>query len=340
MGTDKIKEFDTMHNRNQMQLIGMYKLNPVVGDYSLYESAFQRLPIEVKHTGNIARLVGFDSITPQGDHLIFFGIEVDKIENIPIGMVAWDFCENKWTIWQVKDEQKSIIWHEDITWQWVDQAGVNFRRLVGEFTASGPVEWFSNGISQCRPFWMSANVYIGLDKSGCKDEIYLVDYNPSWPNQFADMADWLRSNLGSDVALRIEHYGSTAIPGMPAKPIIDILVEIPSFDVAKKRILPYMNSEEWEYWWYSGHMGLIKRKELMGERVYHIHLAPRQHAIWKGLLFRDYLKSQPEDAKRYASLKYKLSESHQHDRERYTQAKADFVSEIIAKAFLGVNKES
>ncbi|MDQ7791007.1 MAG: GrpB family protein [Clostridia bacterium] len=267
-------------------------------------------------------------------HLSFFGIEVDEIESIPAGMVAWDLSENKWTVWQVKDGRESIIRQEDITWQWLDQLESDSRRSVGEFTVSGPSQWLCSGYSDYREFWMFASAYVGLDKGGFQDQIYLVDYDSSWPEQFKEIADWLQSKLGSDVALHIEHYGSTAIPGMPAKPIIDILVEIPSFEEGKKRALPCLNSEMCEYWWYSGHMVLIKRKELMGERAYHIHMAPRGHGIWKGLVFRDYLRSHPEEAKRYALLKYRLAKSHRNDRERYTQAKTEFVHEIVAKALL------
>ena len=76
----------------------------------------------------------------------------------------------------------------------------------------------------------------------------------------------------------------------------------------------------------------FKRKEIMGERSHHIHLAPAGHDIWKGLAFRDYLRSHGEEAGRYAALKQRLASLYPADRERYTQAKTEFVNEILAKA--------
>jgi GrpB-like predicted nucleotidyltransferase (UPF0157 family) len=182
---------------------------------------------------------------------------------------------------------------------------------------------------------MFSNSYVDLRRSEFRDDIYLVDYDSSWHAQFEQMADWLRSHLGTDIALRVEHYGSTAIPGMPAKPVIDILVEVPSFAEAKKRVLSCLNEEVWEYWWCAGHMVFFKRKELMGERTHHVHLAPRGHDFWDGLAFRDYLRSHPEDAARYAALKQQLAVRYRKDREAYTDSKSEFVREVLLRAKRG-----
>jgi len=68
--------------------------------------------------------------------------------------------------------------------------------------------------------------------------------------------------LGPGVALRVEHYGSTSIPVCPAKPIIDILVEIPSWEEGRKRAIPVFNSPEIEYWFYNDHMCFILRDKV------------------------------------------------------------------------------
>ena len=146
------------------------------------------------------------------------------------------------------------------------------------------------------------------------------------------MAGWLRNIVSPDIALRIEHYGSTAIPGIPAKPVIDILMEVPSFTEARRNLIPLFNKPECEYWWYDEHMVFIIRDRSTGLRTHHIHAAPKGHQVWQGLAFRDYLRTHPEDARRYATLKYKLAESHGNDREAYTDLKADFVNEIPFKA--------
>jgi GrpB-like predicted nucleotidyltransferase (UPF0157 family) len=142
----------------------------------------------------------------------------------------------------------------------------------------------------------------------------------------------LREQLDPDIALRLAHYGSTAIPGMPAKPIIDILVEIPSFSAGRQRALTVMNDPAWEFWLYSGHMVLFRREECMGRRTHHVHLAPAGHDLWKGLAFRDYLRAHPEDAARYAALKRELAQTYRDDRERYTRMKTQFIEEINQKA--------
>jgi len=313
-------------------LIGEQQLNPAGGDYSLIADGFRRLPREAKHTGRVTRFVGFESVLEGRATVRFFGIEVDEIEDIPDGMVAWDLGDREWTIRESCEGADVVTWREDIVWDWLDRGGSAPGRWTGEFTARGPAEWSNQDPAELRSFRMTTNAYYDVERAGFEDDVYLVDFDPSWPERFERMAGWLRSTLGPDVALRVEHYGSTAVPGMPAKPILDILVDVPSFPEAKKRILPRLNEETWEYWWYRDHIMFFKRKELMGERTCHVHLAPRGHRIWEGIAFRDYLRSHPEDAAKYAELKRRLAETHRDDREEYTNRKAEFVRETTAKA--------
>jgi GrpB-like predicted nucleotidyltransferase (UPF0157 family) len=315
-----------------MLLIGGQKLNPTEGDYTLIAAGFRRLPRRARHTGRVTRFVGYESVIMGDNRIRFFGIEVDAIEDIPDGMVAWELGDKEWTIRASPDDSDVVTWREDIRWEWLDRGASGSGRWTGEFRGRGPAEWSNQDSAEPRTFRMTTNAYIDVERSGFQDDVYLVDYDPSWPEQFERMARWLRNTLGPDVALRVEHYGSTAIPGMPAKPIVDILVEVPSFLEAKERVLPRLNEETWEYWWYSDHMVFFKRKELMGERTCHVHLAPRGHRIWEGIVFRDYLRSHPEDAAKYAEIKIRLAESHRDDREEYTNRKTEFVRQITVKA--------
>ena len=146
------------------------------------------------------------------------------------------------------------------------------------------------------------------------------------------MEAWLRENLRPEIILRIEHYGSTAIPGMPAKPVVDILVEIPSFESAKPHAIAILNGPLWEFWWYADHMVFVKRKIPMGEREFHIHMAPASNAVWRGIIFQDYLLTHPEDATRYRELKLTLAQDHVHERETYTRMKTQLINEITHKA--------
>jgi len=242
-------------------------------------------------------------------------------------MIGWELTDTDWTLWRTEQGRLVSDWHEDIRWQWRDS---EHGGTTGEFCAEGPRDWGRNRVA-CE-MSIVANAYFASNGSGPQDDVQLVDYDRSWPEQYGEMAGWLRRELGQTLALHVEHYGSTAIAGMPAKPVIDILVEIPSFQAAKRRAIPLLNRHEWEYWWYSEHMVFIKRREFMGQRTHHIHLAPREHDLWKSLAFRDHLRVHPDDARRYADLKRHLASTHRHDREAYTEAKGALVAEITAKA--------
>ncbi len=316
-----------------MRLVGGMQANAREGDISFHAGLFGRLTSEVKATGDPARYVGYESSLGGEDHLRFFGIEVNEIEGvIPAGMVAWDLCDGTWTVSEPKGGRNVVTWREDITWKWLDRPEPGHGGMTGEFTARVPERWGSGKISGWRDFRVSANAYVRPKAAGCEDDVHLVDYDSSWPDQFDEIARRLRAILGGDLTLRVEHYGSTAIPGMPAKPVIDVLVEIPSFEEARKRAIPRLNLKSWEYWWYSHHMIFIRRREFMGRRTHHIHMAPRGHEIWSGLAFRDYLRTHPGEALRYAELKRELASRYREDREGYTIAKGAFVHEVTSKA--------
>jgi GrpB-like predicted nucleotidyltransferase (UPF0157 family)/predicted transcriptional regulator YdeE len=320
-----------------MQLVGRQQVLAARGSgeemLSFYGNAFDRLTQEVQHTGTLSRYVGYQSTLGGTEHLHYIGIEVDRIEDIPKGMVAWDLGHATWTVWEEQGGQDALVSQRELFWQWLEPASPGRHRYTGEFTVQESGTPSGSGTPRARAFWISANAYVKLQGDDVsRDEVRLVDYDPSWPEQYAEMAQWLREALGADIARSIEHYGSTAVPGMPAKPIIDLLVEIPSFSQAKKRAVPLLNRKTWEYWWYNEHMTFVVRNKLMGERTHHVHMAPRGHRLWEGLAFRDYLRSHPKDASRYAALKYELAATQGQDRERYTQAKTDFVREITLRA--------
>jgi len=162
--------------------------------------------------------------------------------------------------------------------------------------------------------------------------IEIVEYDPSWPKRYEEEARFLRERFGPELIVRIEHYGSTAVPGLPAKPVIDILVEITSFDAAKREILPVLEKLGYGYSWYNGHMVFFKGYSTDNPVKYHLHMAPGDHPLMDGLVFRDYLRFHPETAREYEALKYRLAEIHHHDREAYTEAKTDFVRQITEQA--------
>jgi len=300
-----------------------------------YDRLFDRLTREVEHTGSLSRYVGYQRAVGDQSHLHFLGIEVDAIRDIPEGMAAWDLDDHAWIVWHRECGREVIVSEQEMRWRWFESpsSGEARGRGVGEFAAPLPEVWSADERSAGQTFWISANAYLRpQDREAQRDPVRLVEYDPAWPEQFEAFAAWLGGALGGDLALRVAHYGSTSIPGMPAKPIIDVLVEVPSFAEAKRRIIPLFNDPLWEYWWYEGHMTFVRRDRLMGRRTHHVHVAPRGHAVWRGLAFRDYLRSHPKEASQYAALKSELAASHAQDRERYTQAKTAFVQDVLSKA--------
>ena len=321
-------------NPAKMQLVGGLRIGASApGDYSFYSNLFARMAKEIRNTGSLTRYVAFNYLTDGNNPITFLGIEVDSIQNIPDGMIAWDLDNNSLTVMEAKNGENVIIWQEDVAWQWRDESfSACGRGITGEFSVRVPSEWSGTRVSAHRHFSMTANAYVAPGQTGCDDGVYLVDYDPAWPEKFNEFSDWLCEHLGPGVALEIEHFGSTSIPGMIAKPLIDVLVEVPSFLEAKQQVIPFLNNEIWEYWWHSDHMMFVKRDRLMGIRTHHVHMMPEGREMRKGLAFRDYLRSHAEDAARYAALKRHLAKSHPTNREHYTDAKASFVNEIVAKA--------
>jgi len=172
-----------------------------------------------------------------------------------------------------------------------------------------------------------------------KEEVDVVAYDPRWPEVFEQERLHLLSCLPTDLVKRIEHFGSTAVPGLSAKPIVDILVEVTSLDETKQRIAPILESQGYEYFWRPSwgddtppfYAWFIKRDE-RGNRTHHIHMVEAHFEHWDRLLFRDYLIEHSDVAREYGNLKRKLSDAHHRDRVVYTQAKSDFIRVVTEKA--------
>jgi len=164
------------------------------------------------------------------------------------------------------------------------------------------------------------------------EEVAVVPYDPGWPGLFEQERAHLVSCLPSDLVKRIEHFGSTAVPGLAAKPIIDMLVEVTSLDETKERIVPILESQGYDYFWRPTwgddtppfYAWFIKR-DPEGNRTHHIHMVESHFEHWDRLLFRDYLIEHPDIAQEYGSLKMSLSDKYKNDRIAYTEAKGEFV---------------
>jgi len=166
--------------------------------------------------------------------------------------------------------------------------------------------------------------------------IILSEYNPEWPLWFAEEKDHLKRLIGEKNIVRVEHIGSTSVPGLTAKPTIDILMEIDEntdiddltealpkgeYICLRQQTIPTLDI-----------LMIMKGYTETGfaDRVFHIHV--RNPGDWDELYFRDHLAANPEIASEYAALKRRLINDHEHDRDGYTTAKGKFIKEQMERA--------
>jgi GrpB-like predicted nucleotidyltransferase (UPF0157 family) len=161
--------------------------------------------------------------------------------------------------------------------------------------------------------------------------IVVVDYDPSWPEVF----EQLRSRIWAvvrEIATTVEHVGSTSVPGLTAKPIVDISVVVPTeadVPVAIERlaVLGYVHQ---------GNLGVEGRQAFTtpnGLPPHHLYLCPSDSlALANHLAVRDYLRTHPDVAQEYGTLKNRLARQFTHDIDRYTDGKTDMILRILRKA--------
>jgi GrpB-like predicted nucleotidyltransferase (UPF0157 family) len=166
-----------------------------------------------------------------------------------------------------------------------------------------------------------------------REPIAIVPYDSAWPSQFELERNRLRTLFPR--LLLLEHIGSTAVPGMPAKPIIDCMAAVASMEVADQLVAQlclngYTTSDEFN-------RSLGDRRWLMrhaaGRRTHHLHLVLDQSVyLADSIRFRDKLRGHSEVARRYAQLKYELASEFGMDREAYTTAKTAFIVAALREA--------
>ena len=172
-----------------------------------------------------------------------------------------------------------------------------------------------------------------------REQVDVVAYDPQWPELFEQEKDHLFSCLPRDLITRIEHFGSTAVPGLAAKPIVDMLIEVTSLQRTKDEVPSILEPQGYDYFWRPSfgddtppwYAWFIKR-DASGNRTHHLHMVEQDFEHWDRLLFRDYLIEHPETALEYSELKIRLSSEYTDDRIAYTKAKTEFVVNITEKA--------
>ena len=171
-----------------------------------------------------------------------------------------------------------------------------------------------------------------ISETVSEDPIHLLPHDAEWPRLFDEERARLDLVLEPWLVGPIEHIGSTAVPGLTAKPIIDIMAgvrDLPSSLGARDALATL------------GYMYAPYRPDVMhwfckpapAYRTHHLHLVPVSSSLWSDrIVFRDDLRSSATAAARYAELKIALAEQYQFDREAYTNAKSEFVRSILDRA--------
>ncbi|MFX0013133.1 MAG: GrpB family protein [Promethearchaeota archaeon] len=169
-----------------------------------------------------------------------------------------------------------------------------------------------------------------------KAPIIVVEYNSQWPSIFEKEKRLILTAIGNKI-IQIEHIGSTAVPGLGAKPIIDIMVGVRKLVEIKDLIKPmidlgyeYIKEHEKEI---PERRFFTKRSKYKGS-THHLHMVEITSEFWRRhLIFRDYLRFNPDTAEKYYKLKKNLETKYRNHREAYTEAKTVFIQLIIERAF-------
>jgi GrpB-like predicted nucleotidyltransferase (UPF0157 family) len=172
--------------------------------------------------------------------------------------------------------------------------------------------------------------------AGDMDDVEIVDYDPRWPSLFDEEAERLRAILNPTLIVGLVHFGSTAVPGLSAKPIIDILIVVRSLAGAQATFVEALRALDYVYWADNpkkDRMFFVKGMPPFGSRrSHHVHATELHGEMWQRLAFRDYLRAHPKEAAAYARLKRRLAIEHRTDREAYTDAKSAYVETVMRKA--------
>jgi GrpB-like predicted nucleotidyltransferase (UPF0157 family) len=175
---------------------------------------------------------------------------------------------------------------------------------------------------------------VGEDTRGVDEPVEIVPYNPEWPTEFERERSSIEKTFGT-LEIEVQHIGSTAVLGLAAKPIVDILVAVDSIEdraTVEQRLsvlgyvnVPYDNDDK----------RLFFKKGV--PRAYHVHVVKRNSwTYWKQLLFRDILASDPRLRAEYEQLKFELAAKFRNDRDAYSNAKTEFIEHAVSKGVRGM----
>lgn len=167
-----------------------------------------------------------------------------------------------------------------------------------------------------------------------RDKIMIMEYDPDWPELFEQQRQVLEQAFDGCFLRPIEHIGSTSVPGLPAKPIIDMLAVIEDYDKFADEIGRFAAIG----WVLAPEPGEAEARKYsvcfpsIEHRSHHLHIVEPDWGWQDLLLYRDYLRAHPADAADYAELKRRVAAADDQDRPRYRAAKAPFIQHTLQAA--------
>lgn len=176
-------------------------------------------------------------------------------------------------------------------------------------------------------------VVVGRARSGPPARVRVVDYDPAWPRMFEEERGRIVKAIG-DWSLGVQHIGSTSVPGLAAKPVIDIMIAVRELEEARRNVIEPLTALGYDY--------VPEFEVVMPYRLYfrrgdprshHIHMVEMETEFWRRhILFRDYLREHPAALAEYAELKRGLAIEHGTDMDGYTEGKTEFIKRIEDEA--------
>jgi GrpB-like predicted nucleotidyltransferase (UPF0157 family) len=161
--------------------------------------------------------------------------------------------------------------------------------------------------------------------------VIIEPYDPTWPTKFELEKRVLITVLAPWLVGPIEHIGSTAVPGLPAKPVIDIMGAVQDLATSKPAI-EALRPLNYCYFAYKADLMHWFCKPSPFNRTHHLHLVPFESQVWRErLAFRDCLRSDPTTRMAYTQLKLKLAAEFGNDRDAYTEAKSEFIQAVVRR---------
>jgi GrpB-like predicted nucleotidyltransferase (UPF0157 family) len=205
------------------------------------------------------------------------------------------------------------------------------RRLAAEYNAHlTPESNINLGYTEYKTGCIAAIMAKAEARIERSEPVVIVDYDAAWPARFERERDLVLSAAGS-AAVAIEHAGSTSVPGLAAKPIVDMVMGVRDMAGARaaaaslSRVGYAMDSPQHDDW--------VLFNKIGDRQTHHLHAVPHEGVRWRRYVgFRDWLRAQPDDVAAYGDLKRALAAEFGHDRLGYVEAKTDFVNGILRRA--------